>query len=127
MALEQLTLLPAPQQFLPFLRERRQVSKDGYISYDGVLYGVPWRFSGREVYVREIRDTVEIWTDGKLIASHQKQSQSRTIVSYPNQYARLTAANGYIVPKLVARQIPSYEVEARLPGWYDQLMEVVKS
>ena len=32
--------------------ESRIVAKDGFISYDGVRYGVPWEYSGRYVTVR---------------------------------------------------------------------------
>ncbi|WP_370741133.1 Mu transposase domain-containing protein [Caldibacillus debilis] len=42
------------------LHEPRQVSRDRFVSYDGVRYGVPWRYSGRERTVREVNGWVEI-------------------------------------------------------------------
>ncbi|WP_425455829.1 Mu transposase domain-containing protein, partial [Brevibacillus gelatini] len=69
------------------------------VSYDGVRYGVPWRYSGRESTVREVNGWVEIWADGTCIARHQKVYRSRTTVFCENQYAGLSTAQGYAYPR----------------------------
>jgi hypothetical protein len=37
---EQLLPLPSPDRLMKFMREERKVSMDGFVSYDGVRYGV---------------------------------------------------------------------------------------
>jgi len=70
----------------------RKVSHDGFLSCDGVRYGVPWRYSGREAKVRDINGFVEIYCEKQLIARHEKQYRSRTLVMCEDQYANLSTA-----------------------------------
>lgn len=121
---ERLLPLPAPHEFLPFLREQRKVSKDAFVSFDGVLYGVPWRFSGRSVFVRDMKGVIEIWADGQCIAEHQRRPNSKAVVPCPHQYEGLKAAGGMAYPKPMARQIPEVEVENRSLALYDRLAGV---
>ncbi len=67
---------------MKYIQEPRRVSRDGFVSYDGVRYGVPWRYSGRDVTVREINGIVEILADGTPIAKHEKIHRSRAMVSF---------------------------------------------
>jgi transposase len=115
---------PTRERWDPYLRETRRVSQDGFVSYDGVRYGVPWLYSGREVAVCERRGNVEIWIGMKRIACHEKVSRSRAVVPYPNQYKGLSHAQGLPVPRPRARQIPIHEVEARSLKVYERLAGV---
>jgi hypothetical protein len=58
---EGLKPLPPTERWEKFRYEVRRVSLDGFVSYDGALYGVNWRYSGREILVRELAGQVEIW------------------------------------------------------------------
>jgi transposase len=122
--LEQLKPLPVEEVIAPFRFETRQVSRDGFVSFDGVRYGVPWTYSGREVMVRLLRGFVEIWADGQLIARHEQIHRSRAVVMLPGQYAGLHTAQGHAHPRPVARQIPAEQVETRSLDLYDRLAEV---
>ena len=66
---EKLLSLPSPDHLAKFLREERKVSMDGFVSYDGVKYGVPWHYSGRVVLVRQVLNQIEIWSEGIQICS----------------------------------------------------------
>jgi transposase InsO family protein len=48
----------------------RQVDSRGDLSFAGTAYHVSTRFAGKQVEVRLVRDTVEIWSAGKLIRTH---------------------------------------------------------
>jgi transposase len=59
---EDLQTLPPSERWAKYRRELRRVSRDGFVSYDGVRYGVPWIYSGREATVRNCNGWIEIWT-----------------------------------------------------------------
>ncbi|MBH8605970.1 IS21 family transposase, partial [Thermoactinomyces sp. CICC 10522] len=119
---ENLKLLPDLDRWNPYLRERRRVSQDGFVSYDGVRYGVPWHYSGREATVCERNGHVEIWIGSKQITRHEKVGKSRAVVPCPNQYKGLVTAQGLPVPRPRAKQIPHHEVEVRSLEVYESLM-----
>jgi transposase InsO family protein len=48
----------------------RQVDSRGDLSFAGTGYHVSTRFAGKQVEVRLVRDTVEIWSANKLIRTH---------------------------------------------------------
>lgn len=121
---EQLQALPTEEKLAPFRFETRRVSRDGFVSFDGVRYGVPWAYSGREVAVRLLRGRLEVWFDGRLIAEHPQVHRSRAVVMLPGQYAGLQAAQGHATARPCARQIPLETVEARSLDLYDRLVEV---
>lgn len=121
---EKLQPLPPKERWAKYLHEPRRVSRDGFVSYDGVRYGVPWQYSGREVMVREVNGMLEIMVDGIPVAKHEKVHRSRAIVLCPGQYAGLKAANGYTHPRPQAKQILAQDVEIRSLEVYERLMEV---
>lgn len=69
---EKLQPLPPKERWAKYLHEPRRVSRDGFVSYDGVRYGVPWQYSGREVMVREVNGMLEIMVGGIPVAKHEK-------------------------------------------------------
>jgi len=46
---EQFGALPPADRLAKYRFEVRKASRDGFVSYDGVRYGIPWQYSGREV------------------------------------------------------------------------------
>lgn len=67
-------LQPLPARPLELARvERCKVSKDCFISLDGVRYSVPWEYVKKEIEVRVTEAEVQLLTlKGSLIASHRK-------------------------------------------------------
>lgn len=122
--LEALQSLPSPDRWAKFRFEPRKASQDGFVSYDGVRYGIPWRFSGREVQVREVNGFVEIYYEKQLLARHEKKYRSRTLVMCENQYTNLSTSQGYAYPKPQGLQTPAQDVEVRSLDIYDRLSEV---
>ena len=76
---------PLADRPIEFARiERRQVSKDCFISFDGVKYSVPWEHVKKEIEVRATSTEVQLFTSrGSLIKSHRKMPESfKTKYSY---------------------------------------------
>lgn len=121
---EQLGTLPPADHLAKYRFEVRKASRDGFVSYDGVRYGIPWQYSGREVKVRDINGFIEIYWEKELIAQHKKHSQSRMWVMCEQQYANLGTAQGYAYPKPLGIQIPVQDVEVRPLDMYERLTGV---
>ncbi|ABB14982.1 IS21-like element ISChy4 family transposase [Carboxydothermus hydrogenoformans] len=121
---ENLKPLPALDKYQKFLEEARKVHKDGFLSFDGVRYGVPWQYSGKEVVVRDKNGKIEILYDGKVIAVHEKHYRSRSTVFLKDQYKGLKEAEGMFYPRPKAIKLSSLEVEKRPLGVYESLLEV---
>jgi hypothetical protein len=67
-----------PSKSLDMARvERRRVSKDCFVSIDGIKYSVPWEYVKKEIEVRLTSNEVQLFAPkGSLIASHMKMPQS---------------------------------------------------
>lgn len=119
---EGLKALP-PQEIIDNYRwEDRYVQRDGRVSYDGVLYGVPWHYSGCHVKVRKYGNKIEIYYEFALIASHQIPNNGRKILDFPGQYHGLTEHKGKPKPIQCAYKRAS-TVEARSLVFYEQILE----
>ncbi len=71
------------------------VSWDGYLSYDGVLYGLPSdpKVTGTVVQVRERRGMLSVWSGGRLLAELAKRPRSQEIVTHPDQFRTVAEAS----------------------------------
>jgi len=102
--------------------ESRRVSRDGFISYDGVRYGVPWEYSSRQVTVRAGKDRIEIFDGLQRISEHAVEPRSGRIVYLEGQYRGLAEKHGMaFMPS--ARQTAG-NVEKRSLAVYEELLEV---
>lgn len=101
--------------------ESRFVSKDGFVSYDGVRYGVPWKYSGHHVSVRIRNGKLEIFHELLLIAQHNVESVSGRIVMLKGQYEGLTEKHG-LTYMTSARQVNN-QVETRPLSVYEKILE----
>jgi len=122
-------LSPLPQAFAweRFATEERKVSWDGYLSYDGVLYGLPSEppLAGTVVQVREQRGVLSIWSRGQSIISLAKRPRSQDIVDHPDQFRTIASANASrlaVVPLGHQRSAP--QILQRPLQEYDQLCGV---
>jgi hypothetical protein len=74
---EHLSPLPKDFAWQRFGTEERKVSWDGFISYDGVQYGLPSQaaVAGSVVLVREHNRELLVFAAGQLIVTLQKQAR----------------------------------------------------
>jgi len=117
------SLQPLPSQMLldKYRWESRIVTRDGMVSFDGVRYGVPWQYSGREVQVRLCSGCVEIYHGEVLLAKHRAHYRSGNIVYLQGQYEGLAERKGIATPYPRARQHNS-AVQVRELSVYDELL-----
>lgn len=128
-------LRPLPQGWAwdRFTAEERQVSWDGFVSYDGVLYGLPSHLgavtlAGRRVPVTAWHELLRVYYQGQLVHSTPVRWQSGQVVSHPEQFVGLlpaAAARRARVP--LGHQILAPVVAQRPLGEYDQLCGVLES
>jgi hypothetical protein len=103
------------------------VSWDGYISYDGVLYGLPAEaaLAGRMVHVREHKGELSIWSETHCVLTIAKRPHSQDIISHPDQWKgvpSVSAARATSAP--LGHQESPPEVARRPLGDYDTYFEV---
>ncbi len=75
--------------------EDRQVTVDGFVSVDGVLYGLPASaaLTGRTVQVSVQHQTVTIWAQGQVVAQHAVRTVSGTRVEHAEQFTGVAPAS----------------------------------
>lgn len=124
---EQLTPLPEDFAWERFGAEERRVSWDGFMSYDGVLYGLPAQaaVAGAVVLVRERHRTLRIYHQGQLIATLAKQPRSQEIVWHPDQFVGVQPApSTQRMNHPVGHQVEAPVVTVRPVSEYDQIFGV---
>ncbi len=91
---EPLSPLPAAFAWERFATEERKVGWDGYLSYDGVLYGLPSEpaVAGTVVQVRERHGLLSVWSAGRLLAELAKRPLSQSTVTHPDQFRTVAPA-----------------------------------
>ena len=119
-------LLPLPEASLRerYRWETRKVTKDGFVSYDGVRYGLPWQYSNREVRVRGINGHFEAYDGEVRILSCKIEYTSGRIVFMKGQYRGLAEKDGMAFPLPHAIQAENMLVETRSLHFYDEMMGV---
>lgn len=120
---ETLLLLPSYSLYRPFLTVRAKVYRDGYVTYDGVRYGVPWTLCGQEVEIRQAGSYIEIFHHGELAARHNHALPGQRICHLAGQWSGLAAITASQRPKdVVARQISEPIVAVRSLDEYQRLI-----
>ena len=121
---ENLASLPKDYAWERFGTEERRVSWDGFIAYDGVLYGLPSepRVCGSVVLVRERHHDLLVFAGGQRIATLTKRPQSQDIVYHPDQFRTVAPASAIRASaKPVGHQISPPQVAHRPLSEYDHL------
>jgi transposase len=124
---ENLSPLPSDYAWERYGSEERRVSWDGFISYDGVLYGLPAHppVAGAMVLVRERHRTLRVYHQGQLIATLTKQPRSQEIVYHPEQFAGVQPAPAIRrADQPLGHQVEAPRVAVRPLTEYDQLFGV---
>lgn len=111
---EHLNSLPADGRHEAYTWEIRKASLDGFVSYDGVKYGVPWRHSGTPLRV-QVRDNRVFIADisGEVIQEHEVWRSGRKYLFAKGQYDGLTAAQGRAKAPKYGQQIEPLQVQVR--------------
>jgi transposase len=118
-------LQPLPQEFAweRFATEERKVTWDGYVSYDGVLYGLPGKLelAGKYVQVRERKGVLTVWSAGARVLEIEKRPRSQESVTHPEQWSGVASVSETRrAPAPLAHQQPTPEVVSRPLSEYDQ-------
>jgi transposase len=121
---ENLMPLPKDSAWERYGAEERRVSLDGFVSFDGVLYGLPSTPStaGAMVQVRKRQRELRILYAGQLIATHQIRPRSQEIVIHPEQFAGVPPTPSLRqAARPVGHQVKTPPVFIRPLSEYDQL------
>jgi transposase len=116
--------LAAWERLAPFLREERQVGRDGYVSWEGAWYGVPWQWAGQRVEVQADATVVALWMGEQRLALHPRATQRGQRFTAPGQWVGLQRGDQRPPLIALAQQLPTIEVEQRSLGVYDALVSV---
>lgn len=82
---EKAELMPLPPHpWEPVHWRKAKVHRDWHIQIDTVKYSVPYAFAGLNVDVRIIGDALDVITDGRVIASHQRGHRRNSYVTDPS-------------------------------------------
>ncbi len=122
---EPLLGLPSKEIRDKYRWETRKVTRDGFISFDGARYGVPWCYSGRELRVRICGEYFEAYEGNVRIVQHKVEYTSGRIVWLKGQYEGLAERNGITAPLSYAYKIQDISVETRPLAIYDQVAGVI--
>ena len=121
---ENLSPLPKDSTWERFGAEERRVSSDGFVSFDGVLYGLPSSppMAGARVLVCKRGRELRIFYQGQMVATHQVRPRSAEIVVHPQQFAGVppTPSLGQRLRPL-GHQISAPQVQVRSLSEYDHL------
>jgi transposase len=117
-------LLPLPQDYAweRFATEERKVTWDGYVSYDGVLYGLAGKLglAGKMVQVRERKGVLTVWSAGTQVLEIEKRPCSQESVPHAEQWAGIASvAETRRSPAPLGHQKPAPEVTNRQLCEYD--------
>jgi hypothetical protein len=118
-------LLPLPEAFAweRFATEERTVTWDGYVSYDGVLYGLPGQLqlAGKQVQVRERKGVVSVWSAGKQVCAIAKRARSQDSVPHSEQWKTVASVSATRrAPTPLGHLQPAPDIESRPLEGYDQ-------
>ena len=114
LATEALKRLPPDNRHDAYTWEYRKVSLDSFVSYDGVRYGVNWRYSGQVLGVKVMEDRLFLTTlDAEVIQIHPVSRKRRAHIYAQNQYEGLLLHEGYPQTPSYGRQITREDVAVR--------------
>jgi hypothetical protein len=120
---EHLQPLPADFAWERFATEERKVTWDGYVSYDGVLYGLPGKLglAGKYVQVCERKKVLTVWSAGTKVLEIEKRPCSQESVVHPEQWSTVpSVAQTRRAPAPLGHQKHTPDVASRPLQEYDQ-------
>jgi hypothetical protein len=67
--------------------EQRKVARDAYVSWQGSRYSVPWSYAGKDVWVRECGNSVEVRHGAERIAVHDRAMRRHLVITHALHHA----------------------------------------
>jgi len=122
-----LLALPEERRLQPFLREERNVGRDGFVQWENAWYGLPapWQ-PGQKVQVQPRNGYVEIWHQDKLLAVHPLALKAGQRFKHPRQWDDVQAATNHRQQhESVPCHYPECQVDARDLRIYEAVAEAV--
>lgn len=115
--------MPSIEELEPFMTRERKVSHDGFVSFGGTFYGVPFRYAGSVVTALPKDGSLIVYgKDNEVIAIHELKFKSRETVYLLHQYAKMTAETARIEPLGRAFEVPAMDIEKRPLEAYVEVM-----
>jgi transposase len=104
----------------PFADEElRKVARDAFVSWQGSRYSVPWGYAGKEVWVHERDNGVEVHHGGERIAVHAAAPRKHAIVRTPEHHEGIPLGAGQERKTLVHIRQSAPVVEIRPLAAYE--------
>ena len=103
--------------------EQRKVARDAYVSWQGSRYSVPWKYAGKEVWVRDSGRDVEVRHSSERIAVHAQAMRRHQIITLSEHHEGIPTANKQGGKTLIQIQQSAPAVEQRSLAAYDSLAE----
>jgi transposase len=101
--------------------ELRQVARDSYVSWGASRYSVPWRYAGKEVWVREQGEAVEVHYAGQRIAVHRRAAGKHQVVTHRPHHDGIPLAGRTGSKILIRMREMAPSVEERPLAAYESL------
>ena len=101
------------------MRQDRKVSRDGFVSWEGSLYGIRWKWVETTVQVEERQGR---WRSGPAMSGSRcipERGIPSSVSSLPGQWSGLPRGDNQPRKEAVAMQIPVGEVERRSLDIYE--------
>lgn len=99
--------------------ELRKVARDAYVSWRGSRYSVPWSYAGREVWVRERRQEVEVHYGSQRIAVHVRAERRHLVVTEDEHHRGIPLAARHPAKTLIQIRESAPVVEIRPLAAYE--------
>jgi transposase len=115
--------LPTPDRLEAFFWDERRVTRDGYVSWEGTSYGLPWPWRpGQAVQVQPRHGLVELWVGRDRRAVYPVGQRSGQRQTHPQQWAGLAPREGRARPEPHGVQRLDLEIERRPLAAYAALV-----
>jgi len=101
--------------------EQRKVARDAYVSWRGSRYSVPWLYAGKEVWVRDQRQYVEVRYGAERIAVHCQAVRRHQVVTQREHHEDIPLGNKQPGKTLIHIQQSAPMVERRSLAAYESL------
>ena len=101
--------------------EQRKVARDAYVSWQGSRYSVPWRYAGKEVWVRQQDQEVEVRYGAERIAVHAQAVRRHQVVTRREHHEGIPLGNQPNAKTLIHIQQSAPLVEQRPLAAYESL------
>ena len=101
--------------------EQRKVARDAYVSWQGSRYSVPWKYAGKEVWVREHDRKVEVRHGAERIAWHAPAESRHQVITQRDHHEGIPLGSRSTGKTLIHIQQGAPVVEQRPLEAYESL------